>query len=219
MFESSLHAHLKSFYIQDGGSTEIWVEGYLVDVVKDQELIEIQTGNFPALKTKLENLLRSNRVCVVLPIALEKYIIVRDSDLNVISRRRSPKRGRIEHLFYNLVYIAKLAAHPNFSLEVLMTSEEEDRVADGRGSWRRRGVSIENHRLVSILQRASYPDPEAYLSLIPADIPSVFTNLELSKTAGIPIRLASKMTYSLLQMGVLEKRGHSGRAILYGNAS
>jgi hypothetical protein len=215
VYESSLHAHLKSFYTSDGGSAEIWVEGYQVDVVKSQQLIEIQTGNFSAIKTKLENLLRSYRVCIVLPIALEKFIILQDSDHNLISRRRSPKKGRIEHLFYDLVYIARLAAHPNFSLEVLLTSEEEDRISDGKGSWRRKGISIADRRLVSILHRAPFPNAEAYLALLPAGIPGEFTNLDLSKHGGIPIRLASKMTYSLQQMGVLDKCGRSGRAALF----
>ena len=96
MFESSLHSRLKTFYTLDGGSTEIWVDGYIIDVVKSQELIEIQTGNFSALKTKLGNLLPVHRIRIVLPIPLEKFIILRDVDQNLISRRRSPKKGCFE---------------------------------------------------------------------------------------------------------------------------
>ncbi len=215
MLESSLHSHLKSFYTLDGGSTEIWVDGYLIDVVKGQQLIEIQTGNFPALKTKLEKLLKDYSIQIVLPIAREKFIILRDTKHNLISRRRSPKKGRIEELFYNLVYISPLAAHSNFSLEVLITSEEEERISDGKGSWRRKGVSIADHRLISIMERVHFQNPAAYLALLPITLGREFTNHDLSDEASIPIKLANKITYSLQQMGVLEKSGKVGRAALF----
>jgi hypothetical protein len=212
MHESSLHARLKAFYTQDGGFTEMWVDGYLVDVVKGQELIEIQTGNFSHLKTKLEQLLIEHKVRLVLPIAREKLIILKDSEYALISRRRSPKKGRIEDLFYDLVYISNLVAHPNFSLEVLLTSEEEERVKDGNGSWRRGGVRIADRRLVSILERIKFSNVRAYQTLIPNTMGDNFTNQELAQHLGISLRLASKMTYCLCRIGMLEKKAKRGRA-------
>ena len=193
----------------------MWVDGYLIDVVKDQELIEIQIGNFPALRSKLESLLQNHRVRLVLPIAREKHIILKNSAYGFMYRRRSPKRGRIEHLFYDLVYISNLVSHPNFSLEVMLTSEEEERINDGQGSWRRRGVSIVDRRLVSILDRLFFADACAYLALIPDTLMGEFTNLELASNLRIPIRLASKMTYCLNRMGVLERKGRRGKAFLF----
>jgi hypothetical protein len=54
-------------------------------------------------------------------------------------RRKSPKRGRLEDLFWELVSIPQLLSNPNFSLEVLMIRGEEVRRYEGKRAWRRRG--------------------------------------------------------------------------------
>jgi hypothetical protein len=70
-------------------------------------------------------------------------------------RRKSPRRGKLEDLFLELVRIPHLINHPNLTLEVLLIREEEIRHADGKGSWRRRGVSIIDHRLLEIIDNHS----------------------------------------------------------------
>ncbi len=147
MQETTLHAELKEIYRLDGGQVETWVDGYLIDVVKPDLLIEVQTRNLGALKKKLEDLLDNHPIRLVHPIAKEKFIVLINPDGKVVSRRRSPKKGKIEDLFYGLVYVAKWVNHPNFSFELLLTSEEEQRIDDGLGSWRRKGVSIQDRRL------------------------------------------------------------------------
>ena len=215
MRESSLHFGLKQFYTQDGGFTEVWVNGYMIDVVKQEQLIEIQTGNFNAIKTKLENLLETHQVRVVFPIAREKFLIMQDIQSSPVSRRRSPKRGRIEDVFFQLVHLSHLASHPNFSLEVLFTSEEEYRIKDGLGSWRRRGISIIDRRLVSVLGRMILAQKSDFLRLIPASMNPEFTNLELARQLAISRKLASKMTYCLTNMGILARSGQKGRSFMY----
>jgi hypothetical protein len=219
MQESTLHARLKQFYTQDGGLCEVWVDGYLIDVVKGEQLIEIQTGNFSVLKSKLEALIDRHPIMVAYPIAIEKYILTKNEAYVLTTRRKSPKRGRVENLFNELVFIPRLAAHPNFSLEVLLTGEEEERIADGKGSWRRNGISIEDRRLVSIFQRVHFAQGIDYAGLIPKDLDAKFTNTELAKALKIPLRLATKMTYCLSRMGVLQQDGKRGRAYLYQLAS
>jgi hypothetical protein len=215
MQESSLHSRLKQFYTQDGGFTEMWVDGYLIDVVKGNQLIEIQTGNFGALKTKLDYLLEHYSVRLVYPIAREKHIVLKDREYSLLSRRKSPKHGRVEHVFYELVYITSILTHPNFSLEVLITSEEEERVKDGLGSWRRSGISILDRRLVGILESTLFETPADYLAVIPETLGREFTNSELSAALEIPLRLATKISFCLYQVGLLGKIGKRGRALLY----
>jgi hypothetical protein len=212
MKETTLHADLKEIYRLEGGQTETWIDGYLIDVVKPDLLVEIQTRSFGALKQKLENLLADHPVRIVHPIAKEKFIILSSMDGNVVWRRRSPKRGRIEDLFYELVYIAKWASHPNFSFEVLLTSEEEQRLKDGQGSWRRKGVSIQDRRLNRIIERHLFLSTTDYRRLLPEPLDVPFTNNQLAEILSIPHRLASKMTYTLTQIGVLEIDGKSGRS-------
>ena len=123
MQESSLHAALKDFYTRsEQDAQEVSVDGYLIDVVSGELLIEVQTGNFSALKEKLPVLLANHPLLLVHPIAQEKWIVrLAERGETPLKRRKSPRRGRVEHVFLELVRIPHLIRHPNFSLEVVMT--------------------------------------------------------------------------------------------------
>ena len=88
--ESSLHASLKDLYTTEKFSSEITVQGFVIDLFDGDQIIEIQTGNFSNLRKKLQVLLETHRMLIVYPIAVEKYIIRHSSDGKVLSRRKSP---------------------------------------------------------------------------------------------------------------------------------
>ena len=69
MTEYSLHSDLKDWYSVADGQVEVKVDDFVVDVVKDGLLIEIQTRNLSAIKNKLGKLLSTNQVRLVYPIA------------------------------------------------------------------------------------------------------------------------------------------------------
>ena len=120
MGETSLHEAVKRWYAEPGDRLEAKVDGYIIDIVRDDWLIEIQTGNFSAIRAKLVNLVRLHPVRLVHPIPQIKWIVRLDARGGRVSRRRSPRRGRVEDLFLELVYIPHLIKEPNFSLEALM---------------------------------------------------------------------------------------------------
>ena len=121
MQEGSLHASLKTWYMIPGDLCEVGIDGYLVDIVRGELLIEIQTRNFAALKQKLTSLTENHPILLVYPISQEKWIVHLASDgCTPIRRRRSPKRGGLEQLFYELVSIPNLVRNPRFSLEILL---------------------------------------------------------------------------------------------------
>jgi hypothetical protein len=111
----------------------------VIDIVRDDLLIEIQTGNFSSIKAKLHKLVQSHQVRLIDPIAAERWIVRPDRRTRRVVRRKSPRRGRLEDLFLELVSIPHLLSNPNFSLEVLMIREEETRRYDRSRNWRRRG--------------------------------------------------------------------------------
>jgi hypothetical protein len=215
MQESSLHAALKLLYASRGGRQEVLVDGYLIDVVLDDLLVEIQTRNFSALKPKLIILLEKHAVRLVHPIALKKWIVTlpKHGD-RPISRRKSPKKGRIEDLFNELVHIGHLVSHPDMQVELLHTYEEEIRRDDGQGSWRRKGVSIVDRRLLEVIEERTLNFPKDYLSMLPKRLPQPFTNRHLAEALKIRLNLAQKMSYSLRAMGILVIREKSGNALL-----
>src|SRR5512136_1485512 len=102
--EKSLHEALKRWCSRTGDKFEVPVEGFIVDIVRGDLLIEIQTGNFPSIRRKLEGLLTNHKVRLVYPIPQEKWIIKLSRDERTsLSRRKSPKKGVCEDVFDELV--------------------------------------------------------------------------------------------------------------------
>ncbi len=213
--EKSLHASLKTWYGRAGDQFEVPVDGYVIDILRGSRLIEIQTGNFTALKRKLERLLPNHSVHLLYPVAQEKWIIRQTAQGQPLSRRKSPKHGQTFDVFHELVRIPHLLAHPNLSLGVLLTQQEELWRDDGRGSWRRQRWSIHDRHLLAVCAEHSFATPADFVSLLPDTLPRPFTNRSLAVTAAIPPRLAQRVTYTLRHCDVLAMVGKVENAILY----
>ena len=155
--EKPLHAALKELYARPGDRTEVPVDGFVVDVVRDDVLFEIQTRTLSAIKGKLSALVRRHPVRLVYPIAQEKWIVrlAHDGE-SVLGRRKSPRRGSIELVFEELVSMPRLLLHPNFSLEVVLIQEEEVRYPDETLNWRRRGWAVHERRLLGVVAQRSF---------------------------------------------------------------
>jgi hypothetical protein len=215
LVEKSLHNSIKQWYFQQGDHLEEWIDGYLIDIVRGKRLIEIQTSNFSAIKEKLVNLVQRYPVRIVHPVSAFKWIVRLNTKREQISKRKSPKKGRIEDLFLELVYIPRMIEYSNFSIEVLMVRSEEYLIDDGRGSWRRRRWSIYDRQLVDVVGRETFQKPTDFLRFIPKNLPVKFTTKELAESLGIRINLAHKMTYTLRKSRLIQATGKRGRAILY----
>jgi hypothetical protein len=212
--EKPLHASLKQWYAQPGDRFEVPVDGFVIDIVRDNVLLEIQTRHFGAIKSKLATLVDSHQVRLIYPIAREKWIVQSPGGANAfVTRRKSPKRGRVEDLFRELVAIPRLLSHENFSLEVLLTREEETRRYDRR-RWRTRGWVTEERRLMEVMERRVFETPRCWLALLPHRS-EPFTSRDLAQAIGIRLDLAQKMTYSLREAGLIQALGKRGRATLY----
>ena len=217
MTETSLHAALKKLYAQSKEYQEILVDGYQIDVIQDDLLIEIQTANFSAIKKKLADLLPNHPVLLVYPVALEKWIVRLSASSNkLLYRRKSPRRGRVEDIFRELVYITDLLQNPNLQIEIIFVREEEVRKADGLGSWRRKGVSIIDHRLLEVVCKNRLAGKRDFLALLPETLPPVFSVQDIARELSLRRSLAQKMAYCLRKMQILRVSGKHGRALLYG---
>lgn len=209
--EQHLHAALKQWYREDGDQVEIGVEGFVVDLVRDDLLIEIQTRGFSSMRRKLDRLLDEHPVRLVHPVAGEKWIRKIDEKGREVSCRRSPKRGIVADVCAELVSFPTLLSHPHFTLEVLITQEEEVRRPDA-GAWRRNGWKIVERRLIGILERAEFRGPSDLLDLLPTDLPDPFTTGDLAPALGRSRHLAQEVAYCLREAGVLEvaRRSRAG---------
>src|SRR5512138_1933319 len=94
--EKSLHASLKQWYAGPGDQLEVRVDGYIIDLVRGDLLVEIQTSSVSKLKRKLARLAENHAVRLVFPVALEKWIVRQPTaEGENPQRRKSPKRGRV----------------------------------------------------------------------------------------------------------------------------
>ena len=213
--ESSLHRTLK-FKYADGGTTEEEVSGFVADGINQNgEIIEVQTGSFGPLKKKIAAYAAKRKVIIIHPIIINKYIEVYDEDGNRLYRRKSPRKGSEWDLFNNLVYAPELALIPGLCIELALVDVVEKRKRDGKGSWRRKGISIKDKELCAWHGCRTLNYPADYRRFIPFTKNEEWTAVQFAKKAGIDTGLSKKTIYVLRKIKLAEKTGTKGRAWLY----
>ena len=213
--EKALHADLKQWLAQPGDQFEVAVDGFIIDIVRGNTLIEIQTRNFGAMKRKLTHLLPHHPIRLIHPIAQEKWIVKLSPDGHPQSRRKSPKRGTTADLFRELVAIPHLMLHDNLSLELLLIQEEETRTFDSTRGWRRKGWLTQERHLLAVTASHLFNTPANLMALLPTTLPAPFTTAHIAEELAIPRSLAQKMVYCLRHMNAIEMVGKDGRSVLY----
>jgi hypothetical protein len=215
MNEFSLHSEIKKIYSLPGDQFEVKIGKYIVDILRENLLIEVQTKNFSALKEKLQVLTEKHKVRLVYPLPEKKWITHVTKEHLKLNTRKSPKKGKLTDLFHELVMIPNMICEENFSLEVLLIDQEEVRCDDGKGSWRRRGASIKERKLMKVNDRILFQTKADYLKILPEDLNEVFTNKELAKLAKISVRTARQITYCLRKSNVIRLVGKNGRSLTF----
>lgn len=214
--EKSLHASLKDWYARPGDRMEVPVDGFVIDLVRDDLLIEVQTSGFSAMKQKLTTLLDlGHRVRIVHPIPIDKWIVKVDTDGTVVGRRRSPKHGSTTDVFAELVSFPDLLTHPRLEIEVLLTNEEEYRRHTPDRSWRRKGWSVMERRLIDVVDTLLVRNTDNLAALLPSGLPEQFTTADLATELARPRRVAQQMAYCLRIVEVIVPVGKCGNAVKY----
>jgi hypothetical protein len=214
--EKPLHAAIKSLLAKPSDQLESVVDGFVVDILRDDFIIEIQTKSFSKIRKKLTTLLESHPIRLVYPIAAEKWICkVEEDGITQLGRRKSPKRGVYADLFAELVSFPHLVKNPNFSIELLLIQEEEIRKHDPDRAWRRKGWVTQERRLIKVMDRQLFQEPEDFAALLPSTIQGEFTTTDLASALSNKRRLAGQMAYCLREMGAITVVGKRGRAYLY----
>ena len=73
--EKPLHAALKRWIAGPSDQLEVSIDGFVIDIVQDGLLIEIQTKSFASIKRKLIRLTATRKVRLIYPVAQEKWIV------------------------------------------------------------------------------------------------------------------------------------------------
>ena len=216
--EGSLHAALKAWYARPDDLVEHPVDGYVIDLVREELLIEIQTGGFAPLRSKVDDLLNRHPIRVVAPIPLTRTIVRMSDDGELLSRRRSPKHGRYEDIFTRLVSFPSLINHPGFEIDALLTVEDEVRVHRPGQAWRRKGWVVLGRLLVEVKDSYRLRSSADLAAFLPSSLPAPFSTADLALLAKLPRRVAQQMVYCLRASGEITMTGKEGNALLYRRA-
>lgn len=215
--EGPLHASLKQLYARPGDRTEVAVDGYVIDILRRNLIIEIQTANFSSIATKMRDLASRHRVRLVYPVAQERWIVKlpEHGDATKQVRRKSPKRAGVVDVFQELVSFPDLIRNRNFEIEVILTRDEQIRRFDGRRGRRRRGWVVVERRLLDIIDRQIIRGPDDLLNLLGSELPEPFRTSDLAASLGRTRAFAQKVAYCLRKCELISQVGKDANAILY----
>ena len=208
--EGSLHARLKQLYAQPGDRFEVPIDGFVADIVRGKQLIEIQTSAFGAMASKLDRLLEEYEILIVHPIAVGTWLERPDT-----KRRKSPKRGSIADLFDELVSVPTLLDHPNLTLDVVLVNVTKTQKFDPTAKRRRGGYRTIDRRLDDIVEQVRFATIGDLAALVPDGLPDPFTTKDLAKATGYRIDQAQRMAYCFRPLGVFEEVGRTRAGYQY----
>ena len=144
-----------------------------------------------------------------------------------LRRRKSPKHDSVFTVFDGLTSIPTLLDHPNLTIDVVMTVEEDVRVKDPeprrpggrRRGRRRRGWTRIDRRLVEVARTHRLTGMADLFALVDAALPEPFTTLDLARAMRSPRRLGQQAAFCFRKAGVSEVCGKTGNALLYRRAA
>jgi hypothetical protein len=214
--EKPLHASLKQWYAEPGDKVECPVDGFVIDLVRGDLLIEIQTSGFSSMKQKVLALLDAgHRVRIVHPIPVDRWIVKVDDDGTVLSRRRSPRHGKPTDVFSELVSFPGSMAHPGLEVDLIMTIEEQYRAHTPDRAWRRKGWTVLERRLLDVVETILLTGVDDLITLLPEGLPDEFTTADLAARLGRPMRTCQQVAYCLRTLGAVVSVGKEGNSVLY----
>ena len=219
--EKRLHAAIKLYLCPDEACHERAVADLLAseetdakkrrmvaDILVDGHILEVQTGGFYPLKEKIAWYLTHTpcRVTVIHPIPAVKHLSwIRPEDGSIISRHRSPKRGRVKDVAKELYWLSDFIGDPRFSLRLLLVELEEYRLADGWSRDGKRGSNRYERFPTALLGDVTLSSPADYAAyFLPPSLRSpdaegncpIFTAPAYAKATGI----RGRATYSLIHL-------------------
>ncbi|QNU65418.1 hypothetical protein EHE19_010760 [Ruminiclostridium herbifermentans] len=214
--EKTLHAVLKHYFEPYTANHEVRMGSFVADIVGENGIVEIQTGNFNKLRKKLETFLEVTTVTVVYPIPSTKWIVwIDDSTGEVTDKRKSTKKGSPYEAFFELYKIKSFLTHHNFRLCIVMIDIIEYRKLDGWSEDRKKGSSRYERIPVEIIDEIYIDNKWDFEKLIPQDMPKNFTSKDFKKLSALNLKKAQTAMNILQYVGVIKQIGKDGRLHLY----
>lgn len=223
--ETSLHQQLKQHYATSPDQMEVTMGRYRIDVVRGDELIEVQCASLSAIRRKVLDLTRRHRVCIVKPL-IDRTRICKRTRRNgpFVSRRWSPKRGQLIDLFDELIYLTGVFPLPKLSLEVPIVDVEQHRLVNKTAAKRKRvrrrrdpGYLVQDVSLDQVHNHLRLTTADDLWQLLPSrpEPAEPFNTADLARRFDCPRWIAQKIAYVLRHAGAIEASGRDQQGIRY----
>ena len=214
--EKAVHRIIKNYLEPDISKQEQPIGDFVADIYDGQEIKEIQTKNFVALKKKLTVFLEIAPVTIVHPIYLEKYINWVDPESGEIKdRRKSSHKGSIYDAMDEMLFLKSFLGNRLLKFMFLLLNAEEYRLLDGYGKDRKKRATKLDRIPTALIKEVDFCCPEDYGILLPPDCKEGFTAADYAGAAGIPSWRSQRTLYVLRAAGAVELVGKRGRSNLY----
>lgn len=214
--EKCLHLILKNSFEPDTEFHEIKMGRLFADIKNRDGVTEIQTGNFHALKKKLDYFLTVDKVRIIYPIPRIKHLVWIDTETGEItSKRKSPKKGDWYDAFRELYKIKDYLNNDGVTVTLCLIDLTEYRYLDGWSRDKKRGSTRCDRIPDCMVDYVELTKKDDYRILLPENLPKEFTVKEFAKAAKKTEDTASKGVYLLKSIGVIHQTGKKGRAYLY----
>ncbi len=217
--ETSLHQQLKTHYAASRNQIEVAIGAYRIDVVRGEELIEIQCASLSAIRRKTIDLLQRHDVRIVKPSIHRTRICRRNSrGGETVSRRLSPRRGHPHELFEELIYLRDVFPHPRLTLEIPIVDVDQHRWVRKSRSRRRRdpGYVIEDTELAKVHESIELYKPADLWRLLPGNLTlAEFNTHDLATAIPCPRWIAQRIAYVMRHAGAIESTSRDKFGVRY----
>ena len=210
--EKMLHRVIKSYYEEDVTFQEIKVNGYVADIFKNNQIIEVQTRSFNKLVKKLDAFLNDYNVNIVYPIAHYKYISwIDEMTLEEKSIRKSPKVGNITDVILELYKIKQYLKNPNLKITLLFIDLKELRYLNGWSKDQKRGAERCNQIPLQLVDEIVLDDYSIFVPFKEIE----FTSKDYAKKLRITIHRAQVILNILKYLEIIEVIRKEKRSNVY----
>ena len=216
--EKTLHAVLKNYFEENDDNHEVKIGSFVSDIKNDSGIIEIQTGNFNKLRKKLQLFLETDNVTVVFPVAKIKWLLwINEETGEITKKRKSPRRGRIHDIFYELYKIKDYLKNTKLKLCIVMLELHEYRYLNGWSEDKKKGSHRCDRIPIDILDEIHIDDIQSYEKFLPssAGFKFPFTSKDYKVYTGLSIKNSQTALNILSFLGVIHKVTKCGKAALY----
>lgn len=217
--EKRLHQILKRFIEDDEACHEIQIGAYVADVLRGNEIFEVQTGSFYPMKEKLRYYLEQTEyfVNIVRPLPYIKWCVWIDPESGEIkSRKKSPRKTLPKDIMRDMLYICDFLGNERLKITFLLLEEEEYRFLCGWSTDKKRGSKRYQLLPIGLIDERVYGNADDYLEFLPDTLGESFTAGEYMKASGIRSYGGYAALKILCRLGFIEKSEEKrGRSFLY----